>query len=343
MDDSSKATVVRVLQILIPLASVSVAVVSLLLTVAARKKELTCTLLASTRLVSENLGGINPDLHVEFRGQPITTLSNMSFSLRNTGAAAIKGTDISEPLRIQFPASTRLLSAVVERTSPQRFLFSATTVTESSEVVLTFSLLNAGDEAQFSVYALNSDVQRPMFEGRVVDVSQMQFVDISGASGAPPVSFIRNHAMRTIIRWTLCTLFGVLTAVFVGLWVSSVVSFARYLPWKRKWKRSYDEVVEALRKKERDEMEVHKAALSEAERKLVEQQIPWRDAIRRDDPMGIVSLPGLEDELKKRGIPEYPNPTVESLGGLAGLSVLLLSLTFVCSITGLIIYGAMKG
>src|SRR2546422_9289372 len=91
-EETPKGKVVRLLQVFMPIIGVSVAAISLLLTVAARKKELTCTLISSTRLVSENLGGVHPDLHVEFRDQPIMFLLKLRFTLWKTGDAALKGT-----------------------------------------------------------------------------------------------------------------------------------------------------------------------------------------------------------------------------------------------------------
>src|SRR5882762_1838283 len=110
MEEKAPSRIFRALQILISLAAVVVGITGVLLTVAARKKELTCSLVNSTRLVSENLGGIHPDMHVEFHGQPIFSLAKMTFDLRNTGAAAIMAKDVVEPVRLAFPPTTRLMS-----------------------------------------------------------------------------------------------------------------------------------------------------------------------------------------------------------------------------------------
>lgn len=343
-EDKPKRNPIRLLQVLIPLAGVSVTVISLLLTIAARKKELTCTQIASTRLVSENLGGIHPDLHVEFHGQPIGSLSKETFSLRNTGAAAIKGTDILEPVRLQFPPSTKLLTAVAERTSPPGFTFAATGVPDSNAVTLSFSLLNAGDEAQFSVYLLNADVQKPTFAGRVVDVTQMTYVDAASATDAPPLPFFRSHAVRSIFRWTLSIIYGALTLLFVGLWVAAIVSYLKYLPWKRKWKSEYDAVITQLSNKERQRLEKAKAELAtDAEEKAVlDNAILWHDAAIYRGMIRTIP-PGIEEELRKKGIPNYPDPSVETIGGLAGLSLLLITLGFLCSLTFFLAYGGLRG
>src|SRR6266436_9952160 len=95
MAENDKLTLTRVLQFLIPTAGVTVAIISVLLSVASRKKELTCTLLNSTRLVSENLGGISPDMRVEFRGQPIYSLFLLTFGLQRDVSAAVRSRRVS--------------------------------------------------------------------------------------------------------------------------------------------------------------------------------------------------------------------------------------------------------
>jgi hypothetical protein len=342
--------VVRFLQVFMPIVGVSVAVISLLLTVAARKKELTCTLTASTRLVSENLGGIHPDLHVEFHNQPITSLSKLSFSLRNTGAAAIKGNDVMEPVRLQFPSGTKLLSATVERTLPQQFSFSATVPPEGREVLLAFSLLNAGDEAQFSVYVLNSSLQQPILLGRVVDVPQMIYSDgVGGASNVTSrvVPRIRSHPLRSALRWTLSIIFGAIAALFVGLWIGGIVSYTSYLPWRRRFKTQYDEVFQEAVKRRRQELK-RREAPAQGEAAQVELQVNRETflveefMLRDGVPVHMPSLPGLAGELRKKGIPDHPHPMVESFWGAVAFSITLLSVASLFALTTVVVYEALK-
>jgi hypothetical protein len=349
-EGSSKGKVVRLLQVFMPVVGVSIAVVSLLLTVAARKKELTCTLTSSTRLVSENLGGIHPDLHVEFRDQPITSLSKLSFGVRNTGAAAIKGMDVLEPVRLQFPLGTKLLSATVDKTLPQQFNFSATISPDSRNVVLAFSLLNAGDEAQFSIYVLNSSLQQPVFLGRVVDVAQMVYSDAVGGglnTTAVVVPRIRSHPLRSALRWALSVVFAALTIFFVGLWIAGIVSYASYLPWRWKFKSQYDEIfAEAVKRRRQDLKE--KAALQQevaaprAELHPGQALIVDEIFLHEGVPIRMSSIPGLDEELRKKGIPGHPRPMVESAWGMAAFSISLLSVALLFAATTLIVYQALR-
>src|SRR5260370_17955669 len=229
MEERTPSKIFRTLQILVPLAGVAVGITGVLLTVASRKKELTCTQVNSTRLVSENLGGIHPDMHVEFHGQAIFSLSKMTFSLRNTGAAAIMAKDIVEPVALAFPVSTRLMSANVEKTFPPDLKFSAGII--GGNVVLDFPLLNRGDEALFSVYVFNSELQRPALEGRIVDVPQLVYSEANAPTGGQRPWPFQSHATRSVVRWVLLTIYGAMAALFVGLWVGGIGSYATYLPW----------------------------------------------------------------------------------------------------------------
>jgi hypothetical protein len=350
-EGTSKGTVVRLLQVFMPIVGVSVAVISLLLTVAARKKELTCTLTSSTRLVSENLGGIHPDLHVEFRDQPITSLSKLSFNFRNTGAAAIKGADVVEPVRLEFPLGTKLLSATVDKTLPQQFNFSATVSPDSRYVLLSFSLLNAGDEAQFSVYVLNSSLQQPIFLGRIVDVSQMVYSDAVGGAvttGSAVVPLIRSHPVRSVLRWVLSVVFAALALFFIGLWIGGIVSYVGYLPWKWKFKKQYDEIFTEAVKRRREELKQQTAVRQNQDASPAEVYYGAGTFIVDDvvlhegHPVRMASIPGLNEELSKKGIPEHPRPMVESLWGMAALSISLLSVALLFALTTLIVYQALR-
>lgn len=357
MEEKGPSSVLRVLQILIPLAGVAVTITGVLLTVASRKKELTCTLVNSTRLVSENLGGIHPDMHVEFHGQSIVSLSKMTFTLRNTGSAAIMSKDVVEPVKLVFPPPARLMIANAEKTSLPDLKFFVHAVPESGDVILDFPLLNRGDEAYFSVYVFNSEVQRPTLEGRIVDVPQLVYTEANIPTGGQGFWPLQSHATRSVVRWVLVIIYGALAILFLGIWVSAVGSYLKYLPWRHKWKKLYDEVSTELNQERRKQLEAEEHGKSDEVRGDAVRHIlaehggdvpPNPDFLTEISPeirymLRLGPHPGLVKELEKRGIPPHPNPMVESLGGLAGLSVLMLSIATVCSITGFIVYRALSG
>jgi hypothetical protein len=269
----------------------------------------------------------------------------MTFSLRNTGAAAIMAKDVMEPLRLVFPPSTRLMSANVERTFPQDLKFSARAVPDSEQVVLDFPLLNRGDEAFFSVYVFNSELQRPSLEGRIVDVPQLVYSEANVPTANRGSWPFQSHATRSVVRWVLVTIYGGLTLLFLGIGVSGIGSYVSYLPWKSKWKRLYDEVREELSKTYRQEREARKAALPAIPAPIVgpEGEVAPEEVYRSAIMHGrfILDDNRITKELEKRGIPPNPHPMVESIGGLAMLVAAMVSLALVCSTTGLIVYRAL--
>ncbi len=341
MDDKSPSKIFRALQILIPLASVAVGITGVLLTIAARKKELTCTLVNSTRLVSENLGGIHPDVHVEFHGQPILSLSKMTFDFRNTGAAAILSKDIVEPVRLVFPAGTRLMSANVERTFPPDLKFSV--APDNGAVELEFPLLNRGDEALFSVYLLNSDPRRPGLEGRIVDVPQLIYTEANVAADRQSMWPFQSHATRSVVRWVLVSIYSVLTTLFLGFWIGCIRSYASYLPWHRKWKHKYDQAVADLEEAQHGEKSrVASDARKEDVGVLLSPDGPLTPGAAFHSTLSrahiLLGDDKLEKKLKEEGIAAHPGSFVDSIGSLAGFSALLLSLAAVCSTTALVVY-----
>ena len=347
MDEKTPSKLFRTLQILIPLMGVAVGLTGVLLTLAARKKELSCTLVNSTRLVSENLGGIHPDMHVEFHGQPIFSLTKMTFDLRNTGAAAIMAKDVVEPVRLAFPPTTRLMTTSVEHTSPQDLKFSANAV-PGGDVVLEFPLLNRGDVAFFSVYVFNSEPQRPTLEGRIVDVPQLVYSEANVSAATQNMWPFQSHATRSVVRWALVSIYSALTLLFLGICAGGVGSYVSYLPWKYKWKHLYDAALEEIEKDSREGGASPPAAAAQPKQDeagdLMLARAHKLAAIRRGLLLHDTEFAEkMVRELKKKGIPPHPSPMFESLGGVAAFSALMLSLASVCSTTGLIVYRALSG
>jgi hypothetical protein len=346
---SERLTLVRVLQFLIPAAGVSVALVSVLLSVAARKKELTCTLLNMTRLVSENLGGISPDMRVEFRGQAIYSLSKMTFSLRNSGAAAVRAQDVSDPVHLQFPPGAKLLSASVERTLPLKFSFSARQDSEANQVVIDFPLLNSGDEGVFSVYVLNSEPQRPSFEGRVVDVPQLIYAESTSANGAGSDWPHWSHATRTVVRRSMLGLYGLATLAAAGLWLYEVFTKLRYTRWKPRWSTSYGEVAKEIERREEEDMNrrMEQVRIEMENLDPANKEIYMRDSARRT--VEIFSADRalrdrtLRDELKKKGIPRRPDPITDTFGDFLSFSLVFVGLAVVFGFTAVVVHTALPG
>ncbi len=322
MAENDKLTLTRVLQFLIPTAGVTVAIISVLLSVASRKKELTCTL---------------------FRGQPIYSLSKMTFTLRNTGSAAVRSQDVSEPVHLQFPVSAKLLNVSVEKTSPLKFSFFAKSIPETSQVELDFPLLNSGDEGTFSVYLLNSDPQQPSFEGRVVDVPQLVYVE-SSQNADPNAGWPHwSHATRTIIRWLLLVLYCLLTAGSIGIILYEVVSRIRKARWVRRWSKLSEELQkemsvreEAESKKEWDRLRQESEKLNPAERKdyfiANAPKYDYRARRRR-----------ISEEYKKKGIPPEPDTITDTFGDFVSFALVFAGIAFLFAVTAVVVHTALPG
>jgi hypothetical protein len=242
MSDGAKKGFARVLQ-WVPLLALVVAVTSLIFTFAARKKELTCTLIGTTKLVSVDVGGIHPDLKVEFHGDHVQSLTRMSFSLKNTGAAAVKAEDVREPVHLKYPASVKILSATVDKTGPQEFAFGVKAAPETSEIQCQFPLLNAGDEAIFSVYLINSEPAVPTFSGRIVDVPKLIFDDTSTQQVGLQGPIVRSYAMRTVLFYTLSILAGSLAGISFVMAIIIPTEYFKLERWKHKWREKYRQKV----------------------------------------------------------------------------------------------------
>jgi hypothetical protein len=296
MTDSEKSNLVRVLQVLVPVVGVGIAVVTLLIALADRKKELVCAYLGADRLVSLDAGGISAAVKVEYEGQTVTSLTKMRFVARNTGSSAIKGEDVREPITLYFPKSVQLLNTSVDRTSPTGFYFHVVSNPSENSVTFNFPLLNSGDEAYFSVFAYNSSPIAPQVSGRIVDVREIQYFDESQHQQANPFPFASSIGVRRVLYWVVLSFNALCVVLIVGVALYAIVTFARLKLWWQRWRKAYDE--------------------------------SW--AVAEKSPMGMSSPVSLDylarQELKKQGIPTQPDSIYDDwkdlLGGSLVLSVL---------------------
>jgi len=59
-------------------------------------------------------------------------------------------------------------------------------------------------------------------------------------------------------------------------------------------------------------------------------------------PIRMSTIPGLNEELRKKGIPEHPGPWVESTWGVAAFSISVLSVALLFALTSLVVYQALR-
>jgi len=316
MADEKNITVSRLLQIVVPVASVAIALASLFLGLSARRKELSCVYLGSERLVSVSYS-MAPDLSVRYHGEPVTSLTKMSYVIRNVGAVAVKGTDVVEPLELDYPDGTRILNAGVDRTLPSEFSFSA--AQKGDSVSLGFALLNPGDEAYVAVYVYNSEPKYPKLRGRIVDVHLSQASDVRDSQGRP-LPFVSNSSTRAIAFWTLLGVNAVIGIGLFGLWLYAVWETATASSWRRRWKAAYATAIEEL--KEADKY-AHERLTKSMDKAGFNSQYLGKNA---------------QNLLRQKGIPEPPTSGFDTLSEALGLTILLVGLSASFLFTCLYIY-----
>jgi hypothetical protein len=313
----------RILQI-VPLVALGVAIASFVLTVAARKKEITCEYLGSSRLVAVNSSGLPSDVKVEYNGQPVTSLTKLTFLIRNSGAAAIKREDVRDPLKLVFPTQVRVLNATTDRTSPQPFEFQSKVAADSQTVVFDFALLNAGDEANVSVYIINSDPVSPVFIGRIVDVPSLIFATrVDEPANTWSGVRLGSHAVRGTVRWILVLLQSIFALLFGGLTITAVVSYIQYLPWRRQWSGRYQEVVTAAREEFK---RLHPRTVRNLNDLMSDSDDDLQFEFERATALEMRGIHSdrsqfIQEKLREAKIPAQPSPMFESLGGVIGFTI----------------------
>jgi len=331
MGEDRVSWIERTLRIGIPIASAIIAILSLLLTIAARKKELTCVYGGASKLVSIDPGGLNPAVKMEFNGVPISSLYKLTFRLKNTGSAAIKHEDVRDAVGIRFPQKTNLLNANVERTFPPRIPASTSLSPQEERVIIDFPLLNSGDEIDMAVYVYNSEPHLPEFEGRIVDVKQVLETETVDGSGGRPFP-LHNTAVRKILYWVLVPGYCLLAALAVVGAVAIIVGYSKYLSWNKKWGAEYELLMKESARTRRESLRRAPATAS-----------PSSDP-ENDDEDAQVLLPGnfptfffrhseLTKRLKEKGIPPHPTPFAESFAGMVGGVFVLLGVAALLATT----------
>jgi hypothetical protein len=92
-------------------------------------------------------------LHVEYDGKAIQELASVRFQLANTGSRPIRDSDLVSPPTIHFPNSHPVLDARIESAFPSNLVASITRGADPTDVIITFPLLNPGDNIQGSYVA----------------------------------------------------------------------------------------------------------------------------------------------------------------------------------------------
>jgi hypothetical protein len=308
---------------LVPIFSVVIAMTALLTTVAARRKGLTCTYLGSSHLVSVGSGGLEKTVKVEIAGQTVTSISKMSFAVKNTGALAIRSEDVKEPIGLYFPKNVKLINAVVDGTSPPGFSFKVNLDASQNVVFCEFPLLNSGDEAYLAVYIYDSPEAIPELKGRVVDLKAISNTDESGKQLQNPFPYLASIAARKVIYLMLLIFNILLCASIIMILAKLALEYIHWRGWLRQWGDTYELAV----------LESHPELKPEYDR--------GRRIGRHKTPKLFNTLS--VQQLTQKGIPKNPNTADFSPRLYFGFAVFLMFLAALFGLTSSFMYFAPKG
>lgn len=312
MDNAEKSSLVRIIQVLVPIVGVGVAIVGLLIGLAGRKKDLVCSYLGSDKLVSLDAGGVSDAVKVDYQNQTVTSLMKMRFVIRNTGSSAIKGEDVREPITFVFPKSVRILNSAVDRTSPMAFNFQVISNPSDNTVSCNFPLLNSGDEAYFSVFTYNSTPVVPEIRGRIVDVKEIEHLDESQRQQANPIPFVTSIGVRKVFYWVAFVFNTLCASLTLGFALYAIGLFVRLRLWWSKWKKAFDKNREFVFKSQGNK------------------------------PSAVLDYLA-EEELKKQGVPKKPDSLYDDWTDLFSGTLVLLVVCSIFFISAVFMYHSPRG
>ena len=115
-------------------------------------------------------------LQLTYDGRSIPTLSRHTFSLINTGRTPILKDDLKLAPTITFEGDVELLEVVVDAHAPRDLDIRFTIESRTNSVVVSFPLLNPGDQIQFGVLLAGSTSDYTV-KGRIVGITEIEVVD----------------------------------------------------------------------------------------------------------------------------------------------------------------------
>ncbi len=282
-----------------------IAVTALLFNFTIHKRSFTCTYLGSDSVVQIDKGALVGPLTMRYRDRPVDSLYKLRFVLKNTGSTAIKGTDVMEPLELYFPAGYVLLdSPAVEQRRPDFTINAVADLDDKQKIRVSFPLMNSGDEATISIFALTLASSSPRLVGRIVDVPQIDNID----SGKTKSASRSGPRLNAGLLWTLAVLNGLLSLAFLSLLVWLFVQYFRYKLWAGKWKSEATAVKAVVTREHRERIA--------AERKVDPKTI--------DVASGDIQLQE-NLALAAAGIPQEPKFAVETFKDLLQVEGFLIA------------------
>ena len=133
-----------------------------------------------TSIVSKTRG--LEKLEIKYDGKIVSSLSKFSFILINKGSRPIVQTEIIKPPTIVFSKGSHLLDIQVDNKIPKDLIANATYDYKNNSIVISFPLLNPGDQVAFSGLVSGDN---PSYETacRIYGIKEMSVVDKSTGRG----------------------------------------------------------------------------------------------------------------------------------------------------------------
>lgn len=115
-------------------------------------------------------------LQLTYDGRRIPTLSRHTFSLVNAGRTAILKNDLIVSPTITFQGDVEILEVIEDARTPQNLNVSLEIRTDEKSVVISFPLLNPGDQVQFGIL-LAGFTSNYAATARIVGIRDLKIID----------------------------------------------------------------------------------------------------------------------------------------------------------------------
>jgi hypothetical protein len=133
---------------------------------------------AHTRTTKLAADGKHAEFEYRYRGEPIPTLYEAVYVVRNTGRLPIRASDVVSPISLEFPHTTRVLDAGTIASAPEGLSAKYDIMIQRNVLQIGFELLNPGDSISTRIY-LTGDLGAPKVRGRVVNLRELPLIDQS--------------------------------------------------------------------------------------------------------------------------------------------------------------------
>lgn len=189
-----------------------------------KRKELSFGIISATSLL-EISSRIEDQLEILYEGKPTQSIHLIILKIINSGKEEIPPGDFIEPIKIDFPNPTKIISAEITKTEPTPF---ETKINKNNQgITIEPILLNAGDSITLTtlVSEFNNDLN---LSGRIIGVKEIKHInmDSQGPEGLSAfATSVLFSSLFGIIAYYVHQLKGYSTE-YLLLTISAVIGMA---------------------------------------------------------------------------------------------------------------------